>query len=163
MAISYKDIRDDRQWRASTGLNKEQFFDLVKEFKITYEDFLGETLEERQSSSTNESKLRTYEDLLFFILYSIKSGLTYDLLGLSFDMDRGGAFRQQTFSLRILEMTLQRLGHMPKRFYENLQDFKTQMAEHEEIILDASEQRRQRPQDQEDQKDDYSGKKKDTL
>jgi hypothetical protein len=100
----------------------------------------------------------------YFLFYiALKSGLTYDLLGLSFDMDRGGAFRQQTFSLRILEMTLQRLGHMPKRFYENLQDFKTQMAEHEEIILDASEQRRQRPQDQEDQKDDYSGKKKDTL
>jgi hypothetical protein len=35
---------------------------LVKEFKITYEDFLGETLEERQSSSTNESKLTTYEE-----------------------------------------------------------------------------------------------------
>ena len=62
MEISYKDIRNDRQQRASTGLNKEQFFDLLKEFKITYEDFLGETLEERQSSSTNESKLTTYEE-----------------------------------------------------------------------------------------------------
>jgi hypothetical protein len=87
--------------------------------------------------------------------------LTYDLLGLSFDMDRAGVFRHQTFGLRILEMSLQRLGHMPKRFYESLEDFKSHMSEQEQIILDASEQRRQRPQDQEDRKEDYSGKKKD--
>lgn len=89
--------------------------------------------------------------------------MTYDLLGLSFEMDRASVFRHQTFGLRILEMTLQRLGHMPKRFYESLEDFKTQMAQEDQLILDASEQRRQRPQNQEDQKEDYSGKKKDTL
>jgi len=95
-------------------------------------------------------------------LYSIKSGLTYDLLGLSFEMDRASLFRHQTFGLRILERTLQRLGHMPKRFCESLEDFKAHMAQEDQLILDASEQRRQRPQNQEDQKEDYSGKKKDT-
>ena len=162
MGIRYQQIRDDRQWRASTGLNKNQFFELVKAFQITYEDFLGQAIEDRLSSSSNESKLKSYEDYLFFLLYSIKSGLTYDLLGLSFEMDRASVFRHQTFGLRILEMTLQRLGHMPKRFYESLEDFKEQMAEEDQLILDASEQRRQRPQNQEDQKEDYSGKKKDT-
>ena len=88
---------------------------------------MGQSIEAHQSGSTNESKLKSYEDLLFFILYSIKSGLTYDLLGLSFDMDRAGVFRHQTFGLRILEMTLQRLGYMPKRFYENLEDFKHEL------------------------------------
>ena len=160
MAISYQHIRDDRQWRAATGLNKNQFYDLVESFKITYEDFLGQSIETSQTNSTNSPKLNTYEDFLFFILYSIKSGLTYDLLGLSFDMDRAGVFRHQTFGLRILEMSLQRLGHMPKRFYESLEDFKAHTSKQEQIILDASEQRRQRPQDQEDQKEDYSGKKK---
>ena len=41
MAISYQHIRDARQWRSATGLNKNQFYDLVESFKITYEDFLG--------------------------------------------------------------------------------------------------------------------------
>lgn len=35
MGIRYQQIRDDRQWRASTGLNKNQFFELVKAFQIT--------------------------------------------------------------------------------------------------------------------------------
>ena len=33
------------------------------------------------------------------------------------------------------------------------------MSSHEQLLLDASEQRRQRPGNQEDQKEDYSGKK----
>lgn len=81
------------------------------------------------------------------------------MLALSFDINRGTAFRTQTFGIRILEMTLQRLDFMPKRFFENLEDFKDSMSEHENLILDASEQRRQRPENQKDQKDDYSGKK----
>ena len=76
-------------------------------------------------------------------------------------MDRAGVFRHQSFGLRILEISLQRLGHMPKRFYESLEDFKPHMSQEEQIILDTREQRRQRPQNQEEQKEDYSGKKKD--
>lgn len=159
MSISYKKIRDNRQWRSATGLSESQFKKLTVEFKITYEEFLGETILDRINNSSIESRFISYEEFLFFLLYSIKSGLTYDLLGLSFELDRGNVFRHQTFGLRILEMTLQRLDFMPKRFFESLEDFKDQMAEEEQIILDASEQRRQRPQNQEDQKDDYSGKK----
>ena len=159
MSLSYKKVRDNRQWRASTGLTEDQFKKLVAEFKITYEDFLGEKISERGNNSSKESRFTSYEDFLFFLLFSIKSGLTYDLLGLSFDLDRANVFRQQTFGLRILQMTLQRLDFLPKRFFENLDEFKDQMSDHEQIILDASEQLRQRPGNQEDQKDDYSGKK----
>lgn len=159
MAINYQQIRDDRQWRSATGLNESQFTKLVEEFKLTYEDLLGENIVERITNSSSKSSFTTYEDLLFFLLYSIKSGLTYDLLGLSFDIDRSNAFRIQSFGLRILERTLYRLDFMPKRFFEDLDDFKGMMSEHEQIILDACEQKRQRPQNQDDQKDDYSGKK----
>lgn len=159
MSISYKKIRDNRQWRASTGLDESQFKKMVKEFQFTYEDFLGESITDRVGNSSNQSRFDNYGELLFFLLYSIKSGLTYDLLGLSFDIDRANAFRTQAFGLRILEMTLQRLDFMPKRFFEDLDDFKNSMSEHEQLLLDASEQKRQRPQNQGDQKDDYSGKK----
>ncbi|MEL7065465.1 MAG: hypothetical protein AAFP00_17115 [Bacteroidota bacterium] len=162
MPISYQDIRDDRQWRAATGLTGSQFKTLLSSFRKTYEDFLGESLSGRQEGLQTPNTFQTYEDLLFFILYSIKSGLTYDLLGLSFGIDRATAFRQQTFAIRILEMTLQQSGHLPKRFFEDLSDFKVSMAQEEELLLDASEQRRQRPQDQEVQQKNYSGKKKDT-
>lgn len=163
MAISYKDIRDERQWRASTGLTEEQFSKLNKEFKLTYEEILGESIKERQANSGTEARFTTYKDLLFFVLYSIKSGLTYDLLGLNFNLNRGNAFRQQTIGIRILEMTLHKLDVLPKRFYESLEDFKEHLEGEGELLLDGLEQLRQRPVNQQDQKDDYSGKKKPTL
>lgn len=87
MAIKYQDIRNERQWKASTGLNEKQFLSLAKMFGEAYEQLFGETINERQNNSTSEATFKTYEDLLFFTLYSIKSGLTYDLLGLTFGLD----------------------------------------------------------------------------
>lgn len=96
---------------------------------------------------------------MFFILYSIKSGQTYDLLGLSFDMDRATAFRQQTVGMRILELTLSDLDYLPKRFFEDVDEFQTYMASEDQLLIDASEQKRQCPGNQDDQKKAYSGKK----
>jgi len=163
MAISYENIRDERQWRASTGLTEEQFIKLAESFKLTYEDLLGESILDRQTNSGTEARFTTYKDLLFFILYSIKSGLTYDLLGLSFNLNRGNAFRQQTTGIRILEMTLHNLDMLPKRFYESLEEFKEDLKGEDELLLDGLEQLRQRPVNHQDQKDDYSGKKKPIL
>jgi len=162
MAISYKDIRNARQWRASTGLKKDQFLKLVGEFKITYEDLFGESIEERQSGTGNKSKLPSYEDLLFFILYSIKSGLTYDLLGLSFDIDKGTAYTTQAYGLQLLEETLQRTGDMPVRIFKDIDEYREMMKNQDTLLIDGTEQRRQRSGNQEEQKDDYSGKKKRT-
>uniref|UniRef100_UPI000476F2CC hypothetical protein n=2 Tax=Flexithrix dorotheae TaxID=70993 RepID=UPI000476F2CC len=75
MAISLKEIRTERQWRASTGLNEEQFKKLVNLFESAYEELFGENIQDRQSNSTGTSTFQSYEDLLFFGLYSIKSGL----------------------------------------------------------------------------------------
>ena len=102
MAISYKDIRSDRQWSSATGLTKDQFFKLVPLFKFTYEYLFGESLTDRQNNSTQESVFQTYEDLLFFGLYSFKSGLTYDLLGLSFGLSNSNVYQNQSIVIRIL-------------------------------------------------------------
>ncbi len=51
MALSYQDIRDERTWRATTGLGSEKFFQLVEHFKVTYEAFLGETIEQRHEGA----------------------------------------------------------------------------------------------------------------
>lgn len=49
---------------------------------------------------------------------------------------------------------------MPKRAYESVEEVKEHWSEESEIFIDATEQRRQRPGNQEEQKEDYSGKKK---
>jgi hypothetical protein len=162
MAISYKDIRNDRQWKASTGLGENQFFTLVEHFGQAYELLFGTSMSERQSNSTSESTFKTYADLLFFTLYSLKSGLTYDLLGLTFGLDGANAYQNQALGLRVLRAALQHGGYMPKRTYESVEEFKEHWSEESEILIDATEQRRQRPGNQDDQKEDYSGKKKRT-
>jgi hypothetical protein len=163
MAISYQDVRNDRQWKASTGLSEKQFLELVLEFGKAYENLFGVPMQERQSNSTTESTFKTYEDLLFFTLFSIKSGVTYDVLGLTFGLDGANAYQNQALGLRVLRAALKRSGNLPKRTYESVEEFKEHWSQEDDIFIDATEQRRQRPSDKEEQKDDYSGKKKRTL
>lgn len=162
MAVSYQDIRTERQWRAATGLNKKQFFKLVPLFKITYESIFDESIEDRQNNSSNESTFKTYADLLFFGLYSFKSGLTYDLLGLTFGLSNSNAYQNQSIIIRVLEVTLENAGCMPKRSFSNEEELKEFLSNETTLLIDATEQRVQRPDNEEDQKADYSGKKKHT-
>lgn len=162
MAISYKDIRTERQWHASTGLSKEEFRSLTILFSTSYEEFHGTTLSEQIENRVDDPKFKTYEDLLFFLLYSLKSGLTYDLLALSFNLSRSVVFEQQATQIRILQMALQRHNHLPRRRFESFEDLEKCLKGYDELLIDGTEQKRQRPGNQEDQKDDYSGKKKHT-
>jgi hypothetical protein len=162
MAINHHMIRSQRQWRAATGLTQDQFEELTLLFSKTYEDFHESTLEEQISQRTDEPKFKTYEDILFFILYSLKSGLTYDLLALSFDLSRSVVFEKQATGVRLLQMTLHQNNHLPKRKFDSFEDLEKHLDQFDDLIIDGTEQLRQRPGNQEDQKEDYSGKKKPT-
>ncbi|HMN89112.1 MAG TPA: hypothetical protein PKD70_02535 [Saprospiraceae bacterium] len=162
MPIKYQDIRNERQWKASTGLSEKQFLELALEFAKAYENFFGVSMQERQSNSTSESTFKTYKHLLFFTLFSIKSGVTYDVLGLMFGLDGVNAHQNQALGLRILRAALKASGNLPKRTYESVKKFKEHWSQEDEIFINATEQRRQRPSDTEEQKNDYSGKKKPT-
>ena len=160
MAISYKTIRTERQWRSSTGLTQNQFKQLSELFGLAYKELFGEGISERQSNSPVTSTFQTYEDLLFYGLYSIKSGLTYDLLGLSFDLAPSNAYQMQSLSLTVIQAALEQGGYMPTRHYDTVEDFKEHWKSEGAIMVDATEQRRQRPGNEQEQRKDYSGKKK---
>ena len=162
MPIHYTDIRNERQWKAATGFSQKEFEDLCVLFGQTYECFFEISLAQQLSERSDEVKFKSYEELLFFVLYSLKSGLTYDLLALSFDVSRSVAFEQQTSTMRLLQMTLQQNGHLPKRYFETVDELQQTLDQYDELIIDGSEQRIQRPGNQQDQKKDYSGKKKRT-
>ena len=161
MAISYHEIRTERQWKAATGYSEKNFHKLVKLFSSAYEEFHEISLEEQISQRIDDPKFKTYEDMLFFVLYSLKSGLTYDLLALNFDMSRSVAFEQQATQVLILQMALEQNGLLPKRHFESFEDLQKHLEDHDELIIDGTEQPRQRPVNEEDQQEDYSGKKKD--
>jgi hypothetical protein len=50
MGINYKEVRNDRQWKASTGVSEEQFFNLVKMFGEAYEQLFGVYLGTHEAS-----------------------------------------------------------------------------------------------------------------
>lgn len=162
MPISHKEIRNDRQWRAATGLSEAQFNKLVQLFKKTYEDFHENTLDEQISMRTDDVKFQSYEDILFFILYGLKSGSTYDILALCFNLSRSVAFEQLASGVRLLQMTLNQSGDLPKREFSSFEELQRDLDDYDELLIDATEQRKQRPGNQQDQKKNYSGKKKPT-
>ena len=159
MAINYRAIKTKRLWKSSTGLSIEQFHILSSMFKEAYELFFNETLEDKIAQSTSEVKFKTYKDLLFFGLYSLKTDLSYDLLGLSFGLSASNAYENQAVFLAVLENVLSSNNCLPKRSFKNEKEFKDYMCSKGKILIDVTEQRIQRSASQELQKLDYSGKK----
>jgi Helix-turn-helix of DDE superfamily endonuclease len=160
MSVSYKTLKTEREWRANTGLRKSQFAQLLKYYQQSYESIYAEGLAERRASSTQESQFSTYEDQLFYTLFSLKTGLTYDVLGFIFGCSQNAAQVNQAFFLKILEMALIQMDLMPKREFTNVQDFAAYFESQKVLIVDGTEQSVQRPKDETLQKQHYSGKKK---
>ena len=63
------------------------------------------------------------EELLLYTLFSLKSGLTYDLLGFVTGIDASNAQRNQKTGVEILKKTLASKGKLPKRNFVNVKDF----------------------------------------
>jgi hypothetical protein len=123
MKLSVTDLKIDRQWRSATGLDKKRFFLLLSFFEKAYLKIYNQSLQERQSECPDTPHLNTYEDLLLFTLFSLKSGLTYDLLGLVTGMDGSTAKRNQDLGLLVLKQTLELTGHAPKREFKSTEEF----------------------------------------
>lgn len=160
MALHYKDIKNERQWRATIGLSSAKFYSLVALFKASYEALYGVSLEQGAARQGKQMKLETYEDCLFYVLFELKNGLTYDVLGFLIGVDSSHARKLFEKYQKILEITLFKAGQLPKRNFATLEEFRALLEAESEIILDVTEVGIQRSSDYEEQKKDYSGKKK---
>jgi hypothetical protein len=160
MKFTASDLKQDRQWRASIGLSKEKFYILLETFKRVYFEIYQEELSKRKVEVNINYCIENEEELLLFTLFSLKSGLTYDVLGIVCGMNASNAKRNQRIGLDVLTKTLTDLGVSPKRKLLNVVDFEDFFREEKDLIFDATEQRIQRPSDNEQQKETYSGKKK---
>lgn len=162
MKLSIDDLKNERQWRSATGLDQKRFAKLVALVENGYQTMFGKTIQERQAECPDEPHPSTCRDRLFFTLFSLKSGLTYDLVGLVTGMDGSTAQCLQNLGLEVLRYTLAKNGYAPKRKFRSVEEFKAHFFKHSTIIIDATEQRTQRPSDTDYQKLMYSGKKKPT-
>lgn len=160
MKLQISDLKTERQWRAATGLNQARFQQLLGRFTEGYHALHGCSVAVRQAGLEITPSLRSEEELLYFTLFSLKGGLTYDVLGIVCGMDAANAKRNQTLGLEVLERTLKGLNCLPKRRFKDAAEFSEYLENEETLIFDGIEQRTQRPSDDEAQKDNYSGKKK---
>ena len=162
MNLSVTSLKTDRQWRSATGLDQKRFAKLLILFEQSYERIYSMSMAQRQAECPEQPALSTYTDLLLFTLFSLKSGLSYDLLGFTTGMDGSTARRNQDIGIAILEHTLVASGHAPKRSFASVEEFKEYFKNKGAILIDATEHRTQRPGDLDYQKQMYSGKKKPT-
>lgn len=160
--MSFKNIHSlsPRQWKSTTGLSKKQFDMLVTKFQICYETYYKTTLSALfYNLSVENPILATYEACLFFVLFQLKNGLTFDVLGFVFNTDGSNAHRNFERHLFVLEKTLKLEQMLPKRLYETVEDLMAHLGTEKDLIFDGTEFPIERPADNENQKKAFSGKK----
>ncbi|HEY9846537.1 MAG TPA: transposase family protein [Candidatus Caenarcaniphilales bacterium] len=154
-------LNDDRLLRAMTGLNRKAFEALLPSFTEAYEQHQTKPEAERQRAPGGGRKatLRTMQDKLFYILLYCKCYPTFDLLSVLFSFDRSCAWDWVHGLLPILEQALGFKQALPERKLRSLEEFVEHLAGIEAVILDGMERPIQRPQDAQQQRAHYSGKK----
>lgn len=94
MKISAQDLNTPRQWRAAVGCDAHHFDELLPVFSQAYAALYHGQLSDRIVIHPSERRMKDEADLLFFTLFSCKSGLTYDVLGLVCGTDADAAKRR---------------------------------------------------------------------
>ena len=107
MKLQLTDLKTERQWRAATGFDERRFQQLLGLFKTAYESLYGQTVGERHTLIEVTPSLTSEEELRYFTLFSLKSGLTYDLLGLVCGMEGAKAKRNQELGVKGLQKALE--------------------------------------------------------
>lgn len=157
-------LSDERLLRALTGLNLKAF----KQLKSAFAQSLAEVAiprrsqhpRQRKSGAGRKPRLLSVEDKLIYILFYFKCYPTFDLAGVLFDLDRSQANRWMHRLQPVLERALGQEMVLPKRKLTSMEAFIEAFPEVERVILDGTERPIQRAKDYDQQKQDYSGKKK---
>ena len=157
---------DERQFKALTGLSRAAFHKLLTMFTICYQEIIQEKYEknkanrQRKPGAGQKGRLNTPEKKLFFLLYYLKTYPTFDVLGYHFDLDRSKACTNVHHLFPVLLKALDRLKVLPQRQFNSLEELHTTFADIAELFIDATERPHCRPQDEQAQKEKFSGKKK---
>ena len=166
--FSYADIKVRPELLlAMTSLTAVEFEDLLTHFQKAWDEYVKENYTDRPyrkrqcCGGAKESTLVTIEDKLLFILYHFKTYPLQEVLAYSFGMTQSTANEWIHILSAILRKSLSSAGHMPERDPEKLNEDIIK-GNDVELAIDGAERRIQRPKDNEEQKNYYSGKKKPT-
>lgn len=164
--LNYKDLKNKpRELLAATGLRPNEFEALLRVFAESYEEqypahqTVGGQVRQRRRGGGNKSKLANIEDKLLFMLVYEKTYPLQTMLGLQFALSQGRANEWIHRLTPILQQALAKLGLMPERDGQAVATSDLAVEGGADLIIDGTERRRQRPQDEDAQAEHYSGKK----
>lgn len=139
MKISITDLKTDRLWQSVLGIPQERFYILLFEFELCYIEKYGASLETvMQRLGVTHPILPDYASCLFFVLFQMKNGLTFDVLGMMFETDGGNAQRNFKRYAAFLETTLEKMQQLPARHFATVEEMETCFSAQEKIIIDAT-------------------------
>jgi hypothetical protein len=141
------------------GCEAHHFQELLIIFREAYRSLHQVQMADRMLLNPLGSRITSEEELLFFTLFSCKSGLTYDVLGHVCGMDAATAKRRQEEGLAVLQEALKKAGHLPERTFSSPSELQRHFSKRRAVLLDATEFATQRPQEKQAQQERYSGKK----
>lgn len=160
--LSFNSVKDKKStFIAMTSLHVEEFEKLLVYFELALAEY-------RDEKGYNPEKggrkpiLKDEREMLFFILFYLKTYPLQEVIAHLFGMSQGQAnYWIHELSI-VLTKALEDRDYMPERVAKELME-KLENENVLDISLDGTERRINRPQDHEEQKKKYSGKKKHIL
>ena len=159
-------IRNERQFKAFTGLAYKEFELLLTEFTNCLK--LNQQMRYKKNCLNRKRKLgggrkgalSTPELKLFFILFYLKNYPTFDVLGCLFDISPSKAEENIVKLMPILKQAEKRLQVLPRRHFKPTSNNKQGNENIDKIIIDATERPYHRPHHGRKQKHYFSGKRR---
>ena len=155
-------LRTDRMCKALTGLKVSEFEVLVVDFEWNYKELEAKRKPDRirKVGGGRDSKLKTIEEKLFYVLWYMKTYPTFDVASFSVGFARSKAHKWMHSLLPVLEQTMKRKFVLPERKISDPEEYFRLFPEAKEVFVDAVERLKQRPKKKKAQNKTYSGKKK---
>ena len=164
--LNYQALKNKpREMLAATGLKKNEFEALLLAFAESYEAHypadrtVSGQARQRRKGGGNKGKLASIEDKLLFILVHEKTYPLQTMLGLQFGLTQGRVNEWIHRLTPILQEALTQLGLRPERDGQAVASSALVVEGGADLVIDGTERRRQRPQNEKAQAEHYSGKK----
>ena len=151
----FTNVHSDRDFRATTGLSKDEFYQLKRIFAAYYSP---NALEGIPEGFGRETVFQQADEALFFLLYYHKTAVTYDVLALNFGVSRAAAHTTVASLKPILKQVLHHLGMLPKRIFQTQAEVDDYFAGVADLSIDATEMPTQGPANEQEQEARYSKK-----
>ena len=161
--MKYSDARTHPPlFRRLAGLTIEEFDQLLPAFQAAYDEDVQQRhpqRRERAPGAGRKSVLKTVADKLFFILFYFRQYPTQEVLAFLFGFSQGQANQWIHRLTPLLQQALGQELQLPERAPADLTEV-LQACDHPEFIIDGTDRPTRRPQDSQQQRRQYSGKKK---